>query len=88
MSKPESIERLDTDWGFVLISKSVNWNAGNPSHTFDIECFGMAGLGRYEIFRSYCGFETVEEAISEAEQHPEIGVYKLTKSLFGKYPLD
>ena len=75
MNEEHGIERRNTDWGFLLIVPTVDG--------YDLEFYGMAGIGRYEMFNS-CLIEhyseiakTVKEV--ETERRSDVVIYQTTK---------
>lgn len=70
--------RTTTDYGFVLIISTGNG--------FDVEAYGMTGMGRYELFYScVCSsIDNAEEFVAEAAAHEDVPMYrKITHAING-----
>jgi len=68
-----SCTRITTEYGFVLITEDIDGS-------WQLEAYGLAGLGRYELFFS-CGYaaeDKVENGMADAEQHADADIYKKT----------
>jgi hypothetical protein len=66
--------RTNTDYGFVLV---VDTDSG-----FDVEAYGMTGIGRYELFYAcVCdSTDNPEEFVAEAANHENVPLYRKTKA--------